>query len=201
MNFLWDSSDRVSSKAAALSLRHPRRGFAGGVKLSHIGSPLSGSGRLPRSCCTLPRRSRHRVTAATNRIRHQPVAGRARVSQYGWLAASLCSSSQGVTGCVTGQSPASRPIPTDDSRATGRYPSTFGPLNPLLRARSAITSMFSMPERPSRRPLPLPGAYSGECLKCGGSVPKVVRSGLAAYLCEKCFELRANGPERRLEDE
>jgi len=70
-----------------------------------------------------------------------------------------------------------------------------------------------MPDRPSRRDLPLPGAYSGECLRCGGSVPKTVRSGLAAYFCSDCWrsvEARASGldpafqsqpPVGRLEDE
>jgi hypothetical protein len=55
-----------------------------------------------------------------------------------------------------------------------------------------------MPERPSRRPLPLPGLYAanGECVKCGGPLPKVVRSGLAAYFCSDCWlfvQARASG--------
>jgi hypothetical protein len=50
-----------------------------------------------------------------------------------------------------------------------------------------------MPDRPVRRDLPLPGAFNGECVRCGGSVPKVVRSGLAAYLCDRCIEMHASG--------
>ena len=55
-----------------------------------------------------------------------------------------------------------------------------------------------MSDPPSRRALPLPGAYSGECVRCGNSVPKAVRSGLAAYLCSDCWflvEARARGLE------
>jgi hypothetical protein len=48
------------------------------------------------------------------------------------------------------------------------------------------------------RPLPLPGLYSsrGPCVRCGGALPGVVRSGLAAYFCEECWkriEARASG--------
>jgi hypothetical protein len=53
-----------------------------------------------------------------------------------------------------------------------------------------------MPKAPPR-PLPLPGLYSsGPCVRCGGALPKVVRSGLAAYFCEDCWqriEARASG--------
>jgi len=56
-----------------------------------------------------------------------------------------------------------------------------------------------MPNAPSR-PLPLPGIYSssGPCVRCGDVLPKVVRSGLAAYFCEECWErieARASGLE------
>jgi len=46
-----------------------------------------------------------------------------------------------------------------------------------------------MSERLRSRALPLPGVHSanGECVKCGGSLPKIVRSGLAAYFCEDCW--------------
>jgi hypothetical protein len=48
------------------------------------------------------------------------------------------------------------------------------------------------------RPLPLPGIYSssGLCVRCGGALPRAVRSGLAAYFCEECWrciEERASG--------
>jgi hypothetical protein len=48
------------------------------------------------------------------------------------------------------------------------------------------------------RPLPLPGLYScsGPCVRCGGALPEVVRSGLAAYFCDECWgriEARASG--------
>ena len=54
-----------------------------------------------------------------------------------------------------------------------------------------------MPKAPPR-PLPLPGLYSssGPCVRCGGALPKAVRSGLAAYFCEECWariEARASG--------
>lgn len=54
-----------------------------------------------------------------------------------------------------------------------------------------------MPNAQSR-PLPLPGIYSssGPCVRCGGTLSKVVRSGLAAYFCEDCWariEARASG--------
>ncbi len=54
-----------------------------------------------------------------------------------------------------------------------------------------------MPSAPPR-PLPLPGIYSssGPCVRCGGALPKLVRSGLAAYFCEDCWErieARASG--------
>ncbi len=52
--------------------------------------------------------------------------------------------------------------------------------------------------RHSPRPLPLPGAYAGDspCVRCGGALPEVVRSGLAAYFCTECWQLiegRASG--------
>jgi hypothetical protein len=40
--------------------------------------------------------------------------------------------------------------------------------------------------------------YGGECVRCGGSVPTVVRSGLAAYFCSKCWsgiQERASGSD------
>jgi hypothetical protein len=42
----------------------------------------------------------------------------------------------------------------------------------------------------SPRALPLPGIYSssGPCVRCGGALPQAVRSGLAAYFCEECWQ-------------
>ena len=77
-----------------------------------------------------------------------------------------------------------RPNPTHDSRATASYSFTFASLNTLLEVQSAI-----MPVRPQSRPLPMPGVYSGECVRCARSVPKAVRSGLAAYFCAECWSL------------
>jgi hypothetical protein len=57
---------------------------------------------------------------------------------------------------------------------------------------------------PSSRPLPLPGVYNGECVRCGGSVPKAVRSGLAAYFCADCWrrvEAQAQGLDPAFESQ
>jgi hypothetical protein len=54
-----------------------------------------------------------------------------------------------------------------------------------------------MPHAPPRL-LTLPGFYSsnGPCVRCGGALPKAVRSGLSAYFCDEYWqriEERASG--------
>jgi hypothetical protein len=82
------------------------------------------------------------------------------------------------------------PVPphlADGPSRSHQYPFYF-PAVLRVKARSAE---YDMSERHLPRGLPLPGVYgaNGECVKCGGSLPKVVRSGLAAYFCSDCWLL------------
>jgi hypothetical protein len=138
-----------------------------------------------------PRRARRWRSRCVGRVACPGATGRGEsppsscVCDAAHLACRVMLRPRELTDCVSDQQSVRDPSKRMTIAGRHRNVSPSHRPDPLLRAQKAIIK-HPMPAF-SHRALPLPGRYGGECVRCSGSVPKVVRSGLAAYFCSKCW--------------